>query len=81
MSPFLSSSLNSFLVHVIFSYLINPFDLFSISISTLNFSILLTIARFQFIDFSNFNFFNPLVQFSEFFCLSMLLASLFFDHN
>ena len=67
MSLSLNNSLNSFFVQEIFSYLINPFNFFSFSISTENFSIFLTIAKSQLIDFSNLNLSNPSVQLSVLF--------------
>ena len=45
-----------------FSYLIIPFNLFSVSISTENLSIFFIIAKSQLIDFSNLNFLIPFVQ-------------------
>ena len=64
MSPIFNISLNSFLIQEIFSYLIIPSILFSVSISIENLLIFFTIANFQLIDFSNLNLSNLSFQLS-----------------
>ena len=66
-SPTFNISLNSFLIQDIFSYLIIPSTLFSVSISTENLLIFFIIAKFQLIDFSNLNFSILFFQFDIFF--------------
>ena len=65
-SPFFKISLNSFLVQVISWYSIIPFFLLCVSISIVNFLILLTIASSHPIEFSNLKFFKFFVQLFEY---------------